>query len=170
MWIRNKPERLGEVRGVVARALDKGLAPHEAASLRGGFQFAEGQLVHRCAGADFSALGDRAVLARPNGEATPELRWALSWPVRFFESAPPRAVRARFEGPLVLVLTDGAYEGEGATCGGAAFVGSSEHPAWFELRVSGPILDKWRAFGPRNVIARSESLPVSERQGGVLHR
>jgi hypothetical protein len=111
----NKPERVADLLAEIEEAKRHGLTPAAAASLRGKLQYAEGQTFGRCGSAALAVLADKRALAKgPSGE----LRSALEWAASFLLHAPPRRIEARASGPLVLLFTDGSFEGGVARCGG----------------------------------------------------
>ncbi|CAE8589824.1 unnamed protein product [Polarella glacialis] len=159
----NKPDRIEAICEIVRRFREaRTFSPHEAASLRGRFQFAEAQLFAR-----MSLLALRPISERAHSQAlsfiTDEIDSAFSWLCEVLCSAVPRRVVCVGSLPPLLVLTDGACEGvcfELVTCGGVMFDPVDGALEFFGFEVEPRILSEWTRDGPRQTIGQAELYPV----------
>ncbi|CAE8637616.1 unnamed protein product [Polarella glacialis] len=159
----NKPERIEAMCKVVQQHRDaKTLTPHDAASLRGRFQFAEAQLFSR-----MGALMLRPISERAHSHAlsflNEEIEVAFSWLCDVLCCAVPRRVVCVGAAPPLVVLTDGACEGacfENVTCGGVLLDPVDGAVEFFGFVVNPAILAEWTELGARQTIGQAELYPV----------
>ncbi len=89
------------------------LHPAEAASLVGKLQFASAQAFGRCGASALWPLRRKAEGKLPGRRLSGTLESALRWWEWYLETARPRTIRLANPLPPLVLLTDGACEGEG---------------------------------------------------------
>ena len=163
--VTNKPGRLEALEAEVAAVRNRGLfsAP-EAATLKGRFQYADAQLFGKIAMPALRVLSQRAHRSGGCQVADDEILGALDWLVKHVLSSPPRRVLRASVRPPLLVLTDGACEGqswESVTIGGILLDPEDGTVEYFGCRVpERTLLTWWAATGPRQTIGQAELLPA----------
>jgi hypothetical protein len=158
--VANKASRVAEVCSVIKGMIERaGATPAEVSTVVGRVHHLESVHFGRCAAAALRTLrrfgggkGGRAVL---NEE---ELS-ALAWLAAMLPIARPRVVRAFGTTRPVLVFTDGACEGEGASCGAVLLDGEGV-VEFFGLPVPDVTYRGWRQGASSQVIGQAELWPV----------
>ena len=160
----NKPERLAELRQVVAEAVQRvALSRAMARELRGRIQFCMGHGFSRCGAAAARALGRVADGASASRTAVTSALAALQHLVGLLECARPHVVEAR-PPPPALLFTDGACEPAEDGCltvtVGAVLYTQGGEVHFFGCRVGKELVTAWRALGSDQVIGQAEILPA----------
>jgi hypothetical protein len=157
--IANKASRVQEVcsvlEGLIANACG---TPSEVATIVARVHHMESVHFGRCAAAALRTL--RRFGGRRKGRtpfADEELS-ALRWLATTLPVARPRTVQALASTRPVIIFTDGACEGEGASCGGVLLDGDCAE--FFGLRVPEETYSAWRRGESTQVIGQAELWPV----------
>ena len=110
--IRNKESRIVALEVQVADIVSTGVCSQARAnSLRGVFQFAEGQLYGRVAALTMPVFKSRCLGALPGTNVPLEMVAELQFVLRFLWEAIPRTLIAHEVRPPLLIFTDAALEG-----------------------------------------------------------
>jgi hypothetical protein len=158
--ITNKPGRVEDVMAdITACRQSRKLDPQTAASIRGRILYLEQQCMGRCGAMATKALGVRARGGGTGWDIGPELTRVLTWLQRYFATVPQRVVSfGEAERPVVL-LTDGAFEDETATCGGVIIDGTRRE--MFGVTLPESITRAWLAGrGFKQCIGQVELIPM----------
>ena len=159
--VRNKLDRVDGIAAQVDEIVAEGICkPSTAASLRGRFQFAEGQLYGRAVAVCTSAFGNRALGNDNVSQLRDQMKAELYWVVEFLRSAAPRTLLAKDTRSPLLVFTDAALEVDAslATIGGVVFDGAVCE--FFSVKLSDVQLASLQTES-KHVIAVLEVLPVA---------
>ncbi len=163
--VRNKASRVVQLRALAASTLESGLLlPREAASMRGRYQYAEGQTFGHAACAALFSLGVRSRQQGCQAALTEDLRQSVGWLAAHVTNCPPRRVPMPDGSPPLIIFTDGAFEpGAGgsmvATCGGVLVDGGRCH-SFFGAVVPARLTDLWSSEGSKQLIGQIELMPV----------
>jgi len=115
--VRNKASRVTQLRALAASTLESGLLlPRDAASMRGRYQYAEGQTFGHAACSALFSLGVRSRQPGGKSELTEELRQAIGWLSSHVINCPPRRVPMPDDRPpLIILLTARSNQEQGVT-------------------------------------------------------
>ena len=163
--LRNKPSRVLQLQELTAAILAKGvLGPSDAASLRGKFQYAEGQSFGKAAAAALRVVSSRAHQHSSEIGLSDDLRGAIRWLADHVLTCAPR--RLPMPGHLhpAVVFSDGAFEPAlggapmQASCGAVLMIAGRcvEH---ISESIPSHLLDRWLA-GRKQPISQIELIPV----------
>ena len=170
--VRNKPERLDELRSTNAEVRESGAFPPAlAARIQGRLTYAEAQCSGRWLAPLLEPVKRRSLLPGSVKWLSEEIKVALDACEKMLATAPPRRISALNEEPPCIVFTDGAYEGV-ASCGAVIFSPRREQVLVFGFEVPDAIVSEWQCDGKQQVIAQAEMLPIAivKRQlMGVLY-
>ena len=161
MVVKNKPERIGELRETIKEAKEtRTFSSAMAARVQGRLLYAEAQCSGRWLTPLLEPVKARALMPRTVRWLSPQIREALDACVLAMERAPDREIDLVCRAPPCLVFTDGAFEA-GANCG--AVVLSPRHRQAFVMGFQAPqdILAEWQKDGAKQVIAQAEMLPIA---------
>jgi hypothetical protein len=161
--VHNKTDRVDAIKSLVDGFRScRALSSHDAASLRGRFQYAEGQLFARLGALMLKPISERAHALGVTA-ITPEIEEALAWLCNTLLTAAPRRIICQGTRPPLIVFSDGACEGvlfEVVSCGAVLFDPHDSAIEFFGLLVSKAIHDEWTATGIKQVIGQAEIYPV----------
>ena len=161
----NKASRVTQLRALAANTLESGhLLPRDAASMRGRYQYAEGQTFGHAACSALFSLGVRSRQPGGQSDLTEELRQAIGWLASHVINCPPRRVPMPDGSPPLIIFTDGAFEpgAEGnmvATCGGV-LVDGGRCRSYFGAVVPPRLTKLWASEGSKQLIGQIELVPV----------
>jgi hypothetical protein len=158
--VANKPARVAEVCSVIANLLKEAKGtPSEVATITARVHHMESVHFGRCAAAALRVLrrfgGGQGGPARFNGEETA----ALEWLARALPVAKARTIKVFATARPVVVFTDGACEGDVASCGAVLFDGETR-TEFFGTRVPEDVHASWRQGTSEQVIGQAELWPV----------
>jgi hypothetical protein len=161
--VSNKQSRIIALQEAVAQVTATGtLPPDEAASLRGKFLYAAGQLFGKTATCSLYVLGLRARQTAGCFKVGEELLEALVWLANHIANARARIVPMPDGSSPVHVFTDGAFEPVGdwylATCGGVLI--SSGKWLFFGCTIPDSLVRVWLSGGGVQAISQVELIPV----------
>ena len=126
--VSNKPDRLAAIEQQVADIIAEGSCkPAFAASLRGRFQYAEGQVFGRAVAVSMPCFRRRAMSSDQVSHLSEEIESELLWVIDYLSAAVPRTLHAKETRPPMLVFTDASLEGNdtAAAVGGVMYDGAS---------------------------------------------
>ena len=159
--VRNKADRVDAIATQVDDIIAEGVCkPSTAASLRGRFQFAEGQLYGRAVAVCTPNFRRRALghdnMSLLHEQVIAELRWV----VEFLRAAAPRTLRAKDTRKPLLIFTDASLEDNDmkASIGGVMYDGAECE--YFSAELSKVQLESLQTEST-HVIAVLEVLPVA---------
>jgi hypothetical protein len=162
-WItvRNKPDRVVAIGEAIAQVLaEQECRQAVAASLRGRFQYAEGQVYARAVAINMPHFRQRAMGRDGSCHVTLDLANELRWVVAFLQSSAPRVLKAKDMRAPLLIFTDAALEQcqSVATIGGVMLDGADVEYSAAKLD---PHMLSRLQHETRHVIAVLEVLPVA---------
>eukprot|EP00438_Fugacium_kawagutii_P007549 Skav213929 [mRNA] locus=scaffold2079:127721:128731:+ [translate_table: standard] len=171
--VRNKPERLDELRRTIQEVEASNMfSPAMAARVHGRLTYAEAQCSGRWLAPLLEPVKRRAFLPSSVKWLSEELKEAMVACERMLSLAPPRRTTAVLKEQPCLVFTDGAFENGVATCGAVIFSPRSPRVLVFGFEIPRALVEDWQSDGHQQVITQAEMLPVAivkRKFGDLLH-
>jgi hypothetical protein len=132
----------------------------EANALAGRLHYAATNTFGFAAKPALKVLNRHAARVPSHEQITAEVKLALQFLVRFLNEAKPRAITKKDILAPIIVLTDGAGEGDQVTCGAVVFDVSSGACYVFGGHCPADIVAAWRATSGEQVICQAELYPM----------
>ena len=158
--VRNKPDRVVELRAELDRLLNQGyLKRSEASALHGRLNFAQGQL-HGCP--IKPALKFLSLVASSGWDDSyaAHFRLVIGYVAACIATDSPRTIHALDDRFAIKLFTDGAWDNKVAGAGAVLQYSADEGPLVAEVVVPPCLVDHWARHGSTQLISQLELFPV----------
>ena len=160
LTVRNKPDRVKELRADLSRLLEQGFITRaEASSLHGRLNFAQGQL-HGCP--IKPALRFLSMVASQGWDDShsDDFKLVVGYIAACFAADVPREIHALDDRFAIKLFTDGAWDDGVAGAGAVLQSTAGGAPLVAEIQVPEPLLSHWAREGRVQLISQLELFPV----------
>ncbi|CAE7454418.1 unnamed protein product, partial [Symbiodinium microadriaticum] len=160
LTVRNKPDRVKELRADLSRLLEQGFITRaEASSLHGRLNFAQGQL-HGCP--IKPALRFLSMVASQGWDdsRSDDFKLVVGYIAACFAADVPREIHALDDRFAIKLFTDGAWDDGVAGAGAVLQSTAGGAPLVAEIQVPEPLLSHWAREGRVQLISQLELFPV----------
>ena len=161
LLVTNKVSRIRElIQSIEGVLTSSRLRSPEANELAGRMHYAASNVFGFAAKPALRVLQRHAASMPSSKQVTAEVRSALQFLIKFLNEAKPRSITKKDVLAPIIVLTDGACEGDQVTCGAVVFDVSSGACYVFGGHCPPDIVAAWRATSGEQVICQAELYPM----------